>query len=32
MEENKADGDEEKTEESPAEETQSQEEAEPVNA
>jgi polyribonucleotide nucleotidyltransferase len=32
MEENKADGDEEKTEESPAEETQSQEEAEPANA
>ena len=32
MEENKADGDEEKTEESPAEETQSEEEAEPANA
>ena len=32
MEENKADGDEEKTEESPAEETPSEEEAEPANA
>ena len=32
MEENKADGDEEKTEESPAEENPSQEEAEPANA
>ena len=32
MEENKADGDEEKTEESPAEETQSEEEAEPANS
>ena len=32
MEENKADGDEEKTEESPAEETPSEEEAEPANS
>ena len=32
MEENKADGDEEKTEESPAEETRSEEEAEPANS
>ena len=32
MEENKADGDEEKTEESPAEETPNEEEAEPANA